>query len=175
VNILENRVFPVRCAFQTRSLRWFIQSVRALTSTSAGAFGAVDTTHTDKTMRFDQFSLSQPILRALHEQGYETATPIQQRAIPEILAGRDILGCAQTGTGKTAAFALPILQRLSGSRPASGRPIRVLVVTPTRELAAQIGESFRAYGRHLPLTSAVIFGGVTSVRRRTRCAAASTF
>nr|MBA2482480.1 DEAD/DEAH box helicase [Planctomycetota bacterium] len=111
-------------------------------------------------MRFDQFSLSQPILRALQEQGYETATPIQERAIPEILAGKDILGCAQTGTGKTAAFALPILQRLSGTKPASGRPIRVLVVTPTRELAAQIGENFRAYGRHLPLTSAVIFGGV---------------
>ncbi|MBA3707811.1 MAG: DEAD/DEAH box helicase [Planctomycetes bacterium] len=111
-------------------------------------------------MRFDQFSLSLPILRALTEQGYETATPIQQRAIPEVLAGRDLLGCAQTGTGKTAAFALPILQLLSGRKPASGRPIRTLVVTPTRELAAQIAESFKAYGRHLPLTTAVIFGGV---------------
>ena len=110
-------------------------------------------------MTFQDLGLCPPILRALAEQGYEHPSPIQEKAIPPALAGRDVLGCAQTGTGKTCAFAAPILQRLDGEK-VSGRPIRALVLTPTRELALQIQESFAAYGRHLPLRSAVIFGGV---------------
>src|SRR5437870_5370944 len=107
-------------------------------------------------MSFDQLGLAPPLLRALTEEGYTTPTPIQTQAIPFVLAGRDLLGCAQTGTGKTAAFALPILQRLAPAGPGRARPVRVLVLTPTRELAAQIGESFAAYGRHLPHRHAVI-------------------
>ena len=110
-------------------------------------------------MTFRELGLTQSILKALAELGYEKPSPIQEKAIPPALAGRDVLGCAQTGTGKTCAFAAPILQRLSGTVPA-GRPIRALILTPTRELALQIQESFEAYGRHLPLRSAVIFGGV---------------
>ena len=110
-------------------------------------------------MTFRELGLTQSILKALAELGYEKPSPIQEKAIPPALAGRDVLGCAQTGTGKTCAFAAPILQRLSGTVPA-GRPVRSLVLTPTRELALQIQESFEAYGRHLPLRSAVIFGGV---------------
>jgi ATP-dependent RNA helicase RhlE len=105
--------------------------------------------------------LSQKLLDAVHQEGYETATPIQSQAIPPILEGRDLLGCAQTGTGKTAAFALPTLQRLShASVPPRGRHIRCLVLAPTRELANQIGESFRAYGRFTHLRQTVIYGGV---------------
>ncbi len=114
-------------------------------------------------MRFEELGLSEPILRAVIAEGYTTPTPIQVKAIPHVLEGRDVLGCAQTGTGKTAAFALPILHRLGRSRPRDHRhtpPIRVLILAPTRELAAQIGESFRSYGRHTPLRHAVIFGGV---------------
>ena len=110
-------------------------------------------------MTFAQLGLCPPILKALAEEGYESPSPIQEKAIPPALDGRDVLGCAQTGTGKTCAFAAPILQRLDGEK-VSGRPIRALVLTPTRELALQIQESFAAYGRHLPLRSAVIFGGV---------------
>ena len=110
-------------------------------------------------MTFAQLGLCPPILKALAEEGYESPSPIQEKAIPPALEGRDVLGCAQTGTGKTCAFAAPILQRLDGEK-VSGRPIRALVLTPTRELALQIQESFAAYGRHLPLRSAVIFGGV---------------
>jgi len=101
------------------------------------------------------------IRKAVAEEGYTVPTPIQEKCIPRVLEGRDLMGIAQTGTGKTAAFALPILQLLSGrpGRPAPGSP-RVLVLAPTRELAAQIGESFGAYGRHLRLSRAVIFGGV---------------
>lgn len=104
-------------------------------------------------------------MQALREEGYHTPTPIQQQAIPPVLQRRDLLGCAQTGTGKTAAFALPLLQ-LMHEHPVEGhhqRPIRALVLTPTRELAIQIEESFRAYGRHLPLRTLVIFGGVSQV------------
>jgi ATP-dependent RNA helicase RhlE len=114
-------------------------------------------------MTFQVFGLSEPILRAVGSEGYTTPTPIQAQAIPHLLAGRDLLGCAQTGTGKTAAFALPILHRLgSGPQRPQGRPgrIRVLVLSPTRELAAQIGESFQAYGRHTGLRHTVIYGGV---------------
>ena len=113
--------------------------------------------------RFDELGLIPQLVTAVREQGYERPTPIQARAIPTLLTGRDLLGLAQTGTGKTAAFALPILQRLSQAPREVGRgtrPTRVLVLTPTRELAAQIDESFRTYGRHLHLRSAVIFGGV---------------
>jgi len=106
-------------------------------------------------------ALLTPIRRAVAEEGYTEPTPIQAQAIPHLLAGRDLLGCAQTGTGKTAAFTLPILHRLQSDRrpPASGRP-RVLVLAPTRELAGQIGDSIRVYGRHLRLSHTVIFGGV---------------
>ncbi len=114
-------------------------------------------------MTFESLALSEPILRALGQEGYSSPTPIQQQAIPHALQKRDILGCAQTGTGKTAAFGIPILQLLSGSGADSGphkRPIRSLILTPTRELAIQIEESLNAYGRHLPLKNTVIFGGV---------------
>jgi len=113
-------------------------------------------------MLFNQLGLSAELLRAIVEQGYEQATPIQQQAIPLVLEGRDVLAGAQTGTGKTAGFTLPILQRLQMSpvETKRGRP-RVLVLTPTRELAAQVGESVRDYGRHLPFRSTVIFGGVS--------------
>ncbi|MDF7811838.1 DEAD/DEAH box helicase [Hymenobacter sp. YC55] len=116
-------------------------------------------------MSFDELNLIDPILRALHEEGYTNPTPIQQQAIPQVLEGHDLLGVAQTGTGKTAAFTVPILQILHQTaqvqRHAPGR-IRCLVLTPTRELAIQINESFGAYGRHLPkLRSTVIFGGVS--------------
>jgi len=116
-------------------------------------------------MSFADLKLIEPLLKALAEEGYTAPTPVQVQAIPHVLAGRDLLGIAQTGTGKTAAFALPILQRLvtqPSTLPAgSGRPpVRVLVITPTRELASQIGEAFRAYGRYLRLSTTVIYGGV---------------
>jgi ATP-dependent RNA helicase RhlE len=112
-------------------------------------------------MTFDELQLHDTLLRAVKAEGYTTPTPIQAKAIPHALAGKDILGVAQTGTGKTAAFALPILQRLSAKAPAGGaRPIRCLVLTPTRELAGQVGESFGTYGKNLPLRHAVVFGGV---------------
>ena len=122
-------------------------------------------------MPFKTLRLIQPLLNAVRSEGYTIPTAIQQKAIPHVLEGRDLLGCAQTGTGKTAAFALPILQRLHGeaTNPASSghakaanrrRAIRALVLTPTRELAAQIGESFGVYGRHTPLRHTVIYGGV---------------
>ena len=110
-------------------------------------------------MTFQELGLNDALLKALAQQGYERPSPIQEKAIPPALAGKDVLGCAQTGTGKTCAFAAPILQRLA-DRPAKDRPIRALILTPTRELALQIQESFTAYGKYLPLRSAVIFGGV---------------
>jgi len=112
-------------------------------------------------MLFAELGLIPPIAQAVAGQGYEKPTPIQAQAIPHVLAGRDLLGLAQTGTGKTAAFALPILQRLAHIAPGRGhRHTRCLVLTPTRELASQIGESFTTYGKHLPLRTTVIFGGV---------------
>ena len=110
-------------------------------------------------MNFRELGLIDPILKALAAQGYESPTPIQRGAIPPALAGRDVLGCAQTGTGKTCAFSTPILQRLNKRIP-KPRTIRALILTPTRELALQIQECFEAYGKNLPLRSAVIFGGV---------------
>ena len=129
-------------------------------------------------MPFNRLRLIEPLLRAVQSEGYTIPTAIQQQAIPYVLEGRDLLGCAQTGTGKTAAFALPILQHLhrhavvpghGGHASAAGhghapahvdRPIRALIITPTRELAAQIGESFRVYGQHVGLRHTVVFGGV---------------
>jgi ATP-dependent RNA helicase RhlE len=108
---------------------------------------------------FSELGLSADLLRAVHDQGYREATPIQRQAIPHVLDGRDVLAGAQTGTGKTAAFTLPILQRLTPCSTARRKP-RALVLTPTRELAAQIGESVRSYGRYLKIDSAIIFGGV---------------
>jgi len=111
---------------------------------------------------FQKLGLSEPILRAVATEGYTQPTPIQTEAIPHLLAGRDLLGCAQTGTGKTAAFALPILQRLSQAKPTDRRRLlRALILCPTRELAAQIGESLAVYGRHTGLRQTVIFGGVS--------------
>jgi ATP-dependent RNA helicase RhlE len=111
-------------------------------------------------MLFKELGLSAELLRAIEEKGYNEATPIQQQAIPLVLAGRDILAGAQTGTGKTAGFTLPLLQHLQHS-PHNRRSIRALILTPTRELAAQVGESVRDYGSHLPFRTAVIFGGVS--------------
>jgi ATP-dependent RNA helicase RhlE len=111
-------------------------------------------------MLFKELGLSAELLRAIDEQGYREATPIQQKAIPLVLEGRDVLAGAQTGTGKTAGFTLPLLQRLQASRTSRKQP-RVLILTPTRELAAQVNESVRNYGRHLPFKAAVIFGGVS--------------
>ncbi len=127
-------------------------------------------------MKFDNLGLVKPILRAVQAEGYHTATPIQAKAIPEVLEGRDLIGCAQTGTGKTAAFAMPTIQRLAagGNEPQKTngrrrgrkrRKIRALVLSPTRELAAQIGESFAAYGRFTGLRHTVIYGGVSQGRQ----------
>ena len=116
-------------------------------------------------MTFENLNLIEPILRALTTEGYIHPTPIQQQAIPELLLGKDLLGCAQTGTGKTAAFAIPILQRLYQQKenPRGPKPIQALILTPTRELAIQIGESFMAYGEHTNLNHLVVFGGVSQV------------
>ncbi len=115
-------------------------------------------------MNFDELNLAPAILKAVHEQGYENPTPVQAQAIPAVLAGQDLLAGAQTGTGKTAAFVLPMLQRLSSGQPATrargGKAIRALIMTPTRELAAQVEESIRSYGKYLELSSTVVFGGV---------------
>ena len=112
-------------------------------------------------MNFQDLGLSAPLLRAIEEKGYETPTPIQEQAIPPVLRGRDLQGCAQTGTGKTAAFTLPILQLLAAEPPVRGRrEIRALVLTPTRELAIQIDECCRDYARYTPIRHCVIFGGV---------------
>jgi len=115
-------------------------------------------------MNFEELNLAPAILKAVLEQGYETPTPIQAQAIPAVLAGQDLLAGAQTGTGKTAAFTLPMLHKLTMSRSTENKfgvyGVRALVLTPTRELAAQVEESVRTYGKYLQLTSAVIFGGV---------------
>jgi ATP-dependent RNA helicase RhlE len=115
-------------------------------------------------MSFDTLGLAEPLLRAVHEYGYTTPTPIQAQAIPTVLSGADLMGGAQTGTGKTAGFTLPLLHRLMATpavRDARGRlPIRALILTPTRELAAQVEESVRTYGKYAKLTSMVMFGGV---------------
>jgi ATP-dependent RNA helicase RhlE len=111
-------------------------------------------------MSFTSLGLSAPILQAVAEQGYDTPSPIQLQAIPAVLEGADVMAAAQTGTGKTAGFTLPILERLSTGERAQGNQVRVLILTPTRELAAQVAESVATYGKYLPLRSAVVFGGV---------------
>ncbi|ASP39080.1 ATP-dependent RNA helicase [Bacterioplanes sanyensis] len=111
-------------------------------------------------MSFAELGLSPAILQAIEEQGYQQPSPIQQQAIPAVLSGRDVMAAAQTGTGKTAGFTLPILEKLSAGERARPNQVRALIVTPTRELAAQVGDNVRAYSEHLPLTSAVVFGGV---------------
>ncbi len=112
-------------------------------------------------MKFDSFGLAETICRAIAEEGYTEPTTIQKEAIPAILTGRDVLAAAQTGTGKTAGFTLPILQRLLEEKGIRGPELRVLILTPTRELAAQVHESILAYGKHTRLRSTVIFGGVS--------------
>jgi len=111
-------------------------------------------------MSFARLGLSAPILDAVAEQGYDTPTPIQLAAIPAIIEGRDMMAAAQTGTGKTAGFTLPLLERLSKGKPAGNNQVRALVLTPTRELAAQVAESVELYGKNLKLTSFVVYGGV---------------
>ena len=111
-------------------------------------------------MTFNELGLSAPILKAINAQGYSEPSPIQAKAIPAVLEGHDLMAAAQTGTGKTAGFTLPILERLSGGRRAGANQARCLILTPTRELAAQVGESVATYSKHLSLTSAVVFGGV---------------
>ena len=114
-------------------------------------------------MRFEDLGIDKPILRAIREMGYDEPTPIQQQAIGPVAAGRDLLGCAQTGTGKTAAFSIPILQRLGRPQEGEERPVRALILTPTRELALQIYENICQYGRYTGRVPAVIFGGVSQV------------
>ena len=114
---------------------------------------------------FSSLSLHKSILRALSAEGYHTPTPIQQKTIPEVLSGNDLIAVAQTGTGKTAAFSLPMLHMLQAQKPNGRRRIRALVITPTRELALQIDESLRTYGRHLSLRTAVVLGGVSAVKQ----------
>jgi len=117
-----------------------------------------------QSLSFDQLGLSADILRAVADEGYTTPTPVQSEAIPLVLAGRDLLAAAQTGTGKTAAFVLPILERLRANANTSfspaRHPVRALILTPTRELAMQVSDSVSAYGRHVPLRSGVVYGGV---------------
>jgi ATP-dependent RNA helicase RhlE len=113
-------------------------------------------------MSFQSLGLSAALLRAVEEQGYTEPTPIQAKVIPVVLAGRDVMAGAQTGTGKTAGFALPLLERLMAAGAPNGRRhVRALILTPTRELAAQVGESVRTYGKHVPLKSTIVFGGVS--------------
>lgn len=113
------------------------------------------------TSSFASLGLVKPLLQAIAEQGYTQPSPVQLQAIPAILAGRDVMAAAQTGTGKTAGFTLPILQHLLDGKPVSANRVRALILTPTRELAAQIGENIQAYSRHTKLKSAVVFGGVS--------------
>ncbi|HIP76075.1 MAG TPA: DEAD/DEAH box helicase, partial [Psychromonas hadalis] len=111
-------------------------------------------------MSFEALNLPAPILQAIKEQGYTKPSPIQAQAIPVVLDGKDIMAAAQTGTGKTAGFTLPLLANLLKGERAKANQVRVLILTPTRELAAQIQASVETYGKHLPLRSAVVFGGV---------------
>ena len=127
-------------------------------------------------MSFEEFGLRPEILRAVAEKKYTIPTPIQGEGDPHRARGKDLIGCAQTGTGKTAAFALPILHHLQGTpwKGTGRRPIRVLVLTPTRELASQIAESFGEYGKHTALKHAIVFGGVNQDRSRRRSGGEST-
>ena len=123
---------------------------------------------------FTGLGLTSPVVRAALEEGYTAPTPVQAEVIPHVLAGRDMLACAQTGTGKTAAFVMPLLQRLTAG-PTGRAEIRVLVLTPTRELASQIAESIAVYGRYLDLRHAVVYGGVSQHRQEIALRAAPDF
>ena len=112
-------------------------------------------------MTFAELALSQPILKAIEDKGYTTPSPIQSQAIPAILSGKDVMAAAQTGTGKTAGFTLPLLESLKNGQPASANQVRALVLTPTRELAAQVAQSVKDYSKHLRIKSVVVFGGVS--------------
>ena len=141
------------------------QSDAPTTGASAlGAAPAAGATPAAPQPTFDSFGLAAPILQAIADQGYTTPTPIQAKAIPVVLSGRDVMGAAQTGTGKTASFSLPIIQRLlplaSTSMSPARHPVRALILTPTRELADQVATNVHAYAQHTPLRSAVVFGGV---------------
>ena len=116
-------------------------------------------------MIFEDLDIIKPILKAIKEEGYTKPTPIQEQAIPHILKGKDLLGCAQTGTGKTAAFAIPVLQNISNEQKAEKgpKPIKALILAPTRELAIQIGESFTSYGKYMDVKNLVIYGGVAQI------------
>jgi ATP-dependent RNA helicase RhlE len=147
------RLAILRWRSYSRNLAW-IETFAASAAIVSGGFGA------NIPVLFNQLGLTAELLRAVDQQGYQEATPIQQRAIPHILEGRDLLAGAQTGTGKTASFTLPLLQRLQlGTK--NRRRIRGLVLTPTRELAAQVADSVRDYGKYLPFRAAVIYGGVS--------------
>jgi len=113
-------------------------------------------------MSFKNLGLSEPLLKAVSDQGYDTPTPIQQKAIPKVLEGKDVLASAQTGTGKTAGFTLPMLQKLANGQTKHKRPVRALVLTPTRELAAQVLEDVKTYSKYLDIKSTVVFGGVNA-------------
>ena len=130
----------------------------------AESFAGRSVQETDISTSFESLGLAPELLRAIAEQGYTEPTPIQAQAIPVVLSGRDLLGAAQTGTGKTAGFALPILQRLAPMATKSFspalHPVRCLILTPTRELAIQVQDSVKTYGKHVPLRSYVVYGGV---------------
>lgn len=115
---------------------------------------------TTSTITFESLGLAEPLLRAIRDKGYDSPSPIQQQGIPPVLNGQDVMAAAQTGTGKTAGFTLPLLHRLSKGNPARANAVRALVLTPTRELAAQVADSVETYGKYLPLKSVVVFGGV---------------
>jgi ATP-dependent RNA helicase RhlE len=155
----------------SKTIRTFALKKKNLSSLLSGVvkYNSVTTKvdyFTKKYMLFDELNLSQPILEALKEINYTTPTPIQEQSIPELLAGRDLFGCAQTGTGKTAAFALPIIEHLGKQTEFKGkRPIRCLILAPTRELAIQINDNFRTYEKYTKIRSAVIFGGVKQAKQ----------
>ena len=111
-------------------------------------------------MSFTELGLSTPLLQAIEKQGYTSPSPIQEQAIPLVLEGKDVLAAAQTGTGKTAGFSLPMLHKLSSGKPASSNRVRALILTPTRELAAQVEDNVRGFNAFLSLKTAVVFGGV---------------
>lgn len=119
-------------------------------------------------MSFSKLGLSNPLLEAIEESGYTTPTPIQKQAIPSILTGQDLIATAQTGTGKTAAFVLPLLERLAPTYAMRGKRVRALILTPTRELAVQVANKVSTYGKHLHISSFAIYGGVDSEAQKQR-------
>ena len=132
----------------------------AVSFTAAPVKGRFSFVNTGDCMSFVSLGLSLPLLQAIEEQGYKTPSPVQAKAIPAVLDGRDVMAAAQTGTGKTAGFTLPLLELLAKGQKARGNHVRALILTPTRELAIQVAESVSTYGEHMPLTSTVVYGGV---------------